>query len=93
VLFNWAQDANADALEAIRSGLDQLAQLDMVVSYHHGPDVAVSDGNWDYALVADFESIEDYQRYAADSTHRDLVESLILPCMSNGATVQFEFLA
>ena len=47
VMFTFNEDATAEAKAAISAGLDEMAKLEVVVDYRHGPDAGVSDGNWD----------------------------------------------
>lgn len=91
VMFTWNDDVSAETKAAIAAGLDKLADLDAVASYHHGPDAGVSDGNWDYVVVGDFKSVDDYKVYATDAGHLDLIADLIKPNINGRAAVQYEF--
>lgn len=90
VMFTWNDTVTADVKDAVSAGLDKLASLDGVLSYQHGPDAGVSDGNWDYVVVGDFATVEDYQAYAVDSGHVELIATLIKPNISGRAAVQYE---
>lgn len=89
VMFKWTDDATDDAKAAISAGLDQMAQLAMVASFVHGPDAAVSDGNWDYVVVADFDNDDNYRAYANDPDHLGLIADTIKPSIAARAAVQF----
>lgn len=91
VLFTFNDDANEDAKAAIAAGLDQMAMLDCVAAFTHGPDAGVSDGNWDYSVAADFADAEAYRVYATDADHLALIETWIKPNISARAAVQFEY--
>lgn len=90
-MFRWADGVTDETRQTIRARLDRLAELDGVAGYSHGPDAGVVEGNFDYAVVADFDSIEDYREYAADAGHRALIEELIKPNIAARAAVQFEY--
>lgn len=90
VMFRWNDDATDEAKAAIAAGLDKLAQMDVVGEYRHGPDAGMSDGNWDYAIVGDFASVDDYQTYATDEGHLTFIADLIRPNISARAGVQYE---
>lgn len=90
VMFKWSDDVADGVKAAVSEGLDELAKLDFVVNYHHGPDAQVSDGNWDYVAVGDFASPADYQSYATDPGHVALVTDLIKPNISARAAVQYD---
>ncbi len=90
VMFRWA-DGVSDATKAeISAGLDRLATLEAVSSYHHGPDLGVSDGNWDYSIVGDFADEAAYRRYATEAGHLALIAELVKPNISARAAVQYE---
>jgi len=91
VMFTWADDVSEESKAAISAGLDQLASLDCVAAYHHGPDAGISDGNWDYVAVGDFDSVDDYRTYASDAGHLQLIADMIKPNISGRAAVQYEF--
>ena len=66
---------------AFRGALAALPdQLDFPVRIRHGRDLGERPTNADYAVVAEFESIEDFNAYLAHPAHIDLprghVESL-----------------
>jgi hypothetical protein len=91
VMFTWADNVSDTTKAAISAGLDELAELDCVTAYQHGPDAGISDGNWDYIAVGDFASVEDYRTYATDAGHLLLITDLIKPNISGRAAVQYEF--
>ena len=91
VMFKWSDDASDDAIAAVRAGLDELAQMECVDTYVHGADVGVSEGNFDYAIVADFESIAAYRTYAGDADHLDFIATVVKPAISARAAVQYHF--
>ncbi len=88
-MFRWNEEVADDVLPAVAAGLDELGQLDVVAAYRHGPDAGVSEGNWDYVVVGDFESVEDYQVYATDAGHLQLIADHIRPNISARAAVQY----
>ena len=90
VMFRWNDDATDEAKTAIAAGLDQLAQMDVVSDYRHGPDAGISEGNWDYVIVGDFASVDDYRAYATDEGHVTFIADLIRPNISARAGVQYE---
>lgn len=73
----------------IGAALDTLAELDVVQGYHHGPDAGLVEGNWDYAVVAEFATVDDYRAYATDTGHLDVIERLIKPNISARAATQY----
>lgn len=90
VMFTWNDAATSEAKAAVAAGLDEMAKLDFVSSFVHGPDAGVSDGNWDYVVVADFAGADEYRTYANDADHLQLIADVIKPAISGRAAVQYE---
>lgn len=89
VMFKWAEGVSDDAKAAVSAGLDELAKLDAVADYRHGPDAGVSEGNYDYVVVGDFTSVDNYKIYATDEDHLTLIADHIKPNISARAAVQY----
>lgn len=91
VMFRWSDEATDEAKAAVAAGLDELAKMDCITTYKHGPDAGVSDGNWDYVAVGDFADVEAYRVYATDTDHVALITDVIKPNISARAAVQYSF--
>ena len=90
VMFKWKPGTDEATKNTISDGLDQLAKLDMVVAYRHGPDVGLRSDTWDYVVVGDFASADDYRSYAVDPSHTSLIADHIAPNIADRAAVQYE---
>lgn len=90
VMFTWNEGVTDETVRAVSDGLSQFAELDVTLAYHHGPDAGVSEGNWEYVVVGDFATVEDYRTYATDPAHVELIAELIRPNISARAAVQYE---
>jgi len=91
VLFTW-DDEMTDELELqFAAELTALAQrLTGVLSYHAGPDVGLVEGNFDFAVVADFEDAESYLGYRDHPEHQEIIGRLSRPHVRTRASVQYE---
>lgn len=91
VMFRWAAHVDAEHIGRVRDGLSALpAAIGVIRSYVHGPDAGVSDGNYDYAVVADFDSVDDWRTYRDHPQHVQLIDELIKGHVTDRAAVQFE---
>ncbi len=90
-MFTWNDGVEEGTRTAISAGLDRLELLDVVADYQHGPDLHLAEGNWDYVVVGDFQTVEDYQSYAANAEHKALISDLIAPNISGRTAVQYEY--
>jgi hypothetical protein len=91
VMFRWADGVDDMHVQAVGAGLDALVDaIPQIRRYHHGPDVGVNDGNFDYVVVGDFDSVEDYLVYRDHPVHLELIRTLIAGRVSERAAVQYE---
>ncbi len=71
----------------------QQAFLDLdcpgTLSYVIGDDLGLREGNWSFAIVADFTDAEAYRAYDQDAAHNQARAGLI-PMTEQIARVQFE---
>ncbi len=58
-------------------------------AYHAGPDAGLVEGNFDYAVVADFEDAESYLAYRDHPAHRAVIEQTITPIRQR-VSVQYQ---
>jgi len=88
-LFTWKPGTTDDQVRALHEALATLPGLiPEIRSYRTGADAGLSVGNDRYAVVAEFDDVEAYQRYAADPRHRDMIERLVKPLLGTRHAVQ-----
>ena len=91
VLFTWTQDATEAQQHAMAGELRKLPDaVDSIRAYHLGPDAGVNPGNFDFAVVADFDDAGGYRTYRDHPAHRAVVEQYVNPIVSRRAAVQYE---
>lgn len=91
VLLSWKPEADEAAREAVLSGLRSLPeQCPEILSYTVGADAELSEGNHDLALVATFNTVDDYQTYVTNEAHVAVINEHIKPILAGRAAVQFE---
>jgi len=90
-MFEWIEGVDNADLDAIAAALDALvAAVPEVVSYVHGPDLGVSEGNFDYVIVGDYASVEDYAVYRDHPEHQRIIAEMIKPFVAKRAAVQYQ---
>ena len=90
VMFRWKPETPAEAVAEITERLEGLpAIIPQLQAYRLGPDAGVNPGNFDFVVVADFDSSDDYLAYRDDETHRAIAETLIAPRIADRAAVQY----
>jgi hypothetical protein len=91
VMFQWADHVDVDHIARVRDTLDALPeQIPQIRGYVHGTDVGVSEGNFDYAIVADFDRVDDWRSYRDHPAHVLFVEELVTGHVANRAAVQYQ---
>jgi len=91
VMFKWNDDVDTDHIERVRDRLSGLpTAIDVIRSYVHGSDVGVSDGNYDYVVVADFDNVNDYRTYRDHPDHVLMIEELVKGRVADRAAVQYQ---
>lgn len=92
VLFRWKPDASETGKESVRAGLAELpGAIPQIRSYQFGDDAGVAEGNFDFAVVADFDNESDYRVYAAHERHQTLIAERIRPLVAERVAVQYAF--
>lgn len=90
-MFRWSDQVDDDHVRRVREAYDELASLAGGLRHHaHGSDVGVSEGTFDYHVVADFESVADWRAYRDHPAHVLLVEELISGHVIDRAAGQFQ---
>lgn len=88
-LFRFAAGTSVEQIGALSAGLSELPQvIPEIRSYRHGRDVGVNPTSWDYAVIGEFATPEDYLTYRDHPVHQHLIRTLVLPIVSDRAGVQ-----
>lgn len=89
-MFRFAGGTTNEQIDAIDAALTEMRrEIDVLVGYRHGRDAGITDGAWDYAVVASLYDSEDYAAYRDHPRHRTIVDDLIKPLVVEAARIQF----
>jgi hypothetical protein len=77
--------------EAVDQALQALLGLrpDGLIEMRAGRDAGLRDGNWGYAITADFVDEDAYRRYDLEEEHNRIRRELFAPISASIARVQF----
>jgi hypothetical protein len=90
VMFRWKPGTAEDALAALERALRELpGQVPDIQTYRFGADARAAEGNFDFAIVADFADEAAWRRYAAHPAHQKLIAERIRPIVAERAAVQY----
>ncbi|MGH3398861.1 MAG: Dabb family protein [Streptosporangiaceae bacterium] len=95
VMFTWTPEATLEQKERVLTELRTLPPLMAGLrAYHAGPDAGLAPGkapgNFDFAVVADFDDAGSYLAYRDHPAHRAVIDERIRPIMAGRSAVQYE---
>ncbi len=91
ILLQFRDGTTATERQALAEALAGLpAAIPEIRGYRFGDDARLVEGNWDFALVADFDSAAGYQVYRTHPAHLAVIERFIKPILKTRAAVQFD---
>ena len=91
-MFKFNEHADEDSRAALIESMDMLAAtIPQIVTMCHGADLGFREGNFDYGVVVDFASPEDYRAYSEDPVHREMIATRLRPIISERAAIQFRY--
>ena len=91
MMMRFQRDVTGDQKQALIDGLAGMPEImDYLRRYEYGFDLGLSDGTFDFGLIADFDSEEDWRRYSEDPDHQILIHNLIRPVAEVVVRVQLE---
>ncbi|MER6950628.1 Dabb family protein [Nonomuraea sp. NPDC000554] len=89
VLFTWTEAATEEQKATVAAELRKLpGVIPQLRAYTVGADAGINQGNYEFAVVADFDSVDDYLVYRDHPQHQAVIAEHIRPIMAGRAAVQ-----
>lgn len=89
VLLKWADSATDAQKQAVTDGLAKLpALISELKRYDLGSDAGISEGNHDFAIVAEFDDVDGFAVYRDHPEHLKVIAENIKPILAGRAAVQ-----
>ena len=89
-MFKWNEDVTAEHVSSVAAALDSLVDgIPEIKGYKHGPDAGLSDQNFDYVVIGDFDSADDYIVYRDHPLHQQMIAELIAGRIVTRSAVQY----
>ena len=90
-MFTFTNDVTAEDVRAIDEGLAGLpGVIKEIRGYSFGSDLGFGDGNYDYAVIGEFGSAEDFHTYSTHPVHVQVLETRIKPVLDSVARIQID---
>ncbi len=86
-LFRWKEGVPLDPAAIVRK-LTTIAEGMNALHFEAGPALELGHPTYDFAVVADFATAEDYLAYREDPGHRSYVNDVLLPAAADVAAIQ-----
>jgi hypothetical protein len=91
VLFTFTPQTTTEQQEELARQLRTLpGAIAEIRDYHVGLDAGLNPGNNQFAVVADFDNVEDYLFYRDHPVHQKIIETYVQPVVATRAAVQYE---
>lgn len=91
VMFRWSPEASLADQAAVASRLGELpAAISSIRAYRFGADAGINEGNYDFAVVADFDDVAGYVAYRDHPAHRAVIADRIAPIVADSVAVQYD---
>lgn len=92
VNFRWNSESSPEHIAALEEALSGLpAKLPGLRRYAYGSDAGINEGNFDFAVVAEFDDSDGYLAYRDNDEHARIIQTLIAPYLESRTVVQFAF--
>ena len=91
VVFRWDGEMTDAMEQQFAAELTALApRLTGLRSFRCGPDAGILEGNFDFAVVADFDDAASYLAYRDNAEHQAIISRFSGPHAQARAAVQYE---
>lgn len=91
VVFRFTDEATDARVDALAAGLDTMPEaVGLMLDYRHGRDLGLLEGTWDYVVVAEFATSDDFMAYRDHPDHQALIRDLVEPIVAERVSVQHE---
>jgi hypothetical protein len=88
LLINWRADADPAHVDDAIARSVALRSLDCITALECGTKLGLVDDSYDFAVTIDFESLQQWQAYQQDPTHR-AAAAVVRPLVASLARIQF----
>lgn len=91
VILDWNADTDASHIEAFSAALADLpALIPEIRTYEFGPDLGLTPGNGQFAILATFDDASAYETYRDHPEHRRVIEQFIAGRIASRSAAQID---
>jgi hypothetical protein len=90
VLLNWHEGVTENTIATVTSGFANLANgISEIKHYSFGTNMNLAGSNYEYALVAQFDTIEEFNAYVVHPKHQHFMDTVTSPIVKSYGAVQY----
>jgi formyltetrahydrofolate synthetase len=90
VLLNWHEGVTENTIATVTSGFANLANgISEIRHYSFGVNMNLAVSNYEYALVAQFDTIEEFNAYVVHPKHQHFMDTVTSPIVKSYGAVQY----
>ncbi len=90
VMFRWKKSVRDSTIDTLHEALrDMRKRIGGIVNFTFGDDACGGRDSYDFAVVADFASYDDFMQYSRHPRNRELSMKLLAPMIRERASAQF----
>ena len=91
VMFRWQEGVTDAHVASVSAALATLpALIPQIVSFRYGADLRTVPNNFDFAVSAQFASLDDYLVYRDHPDHQAMEQTYLVPFIVERASEQFD---
>ena len=91
VLLKFKEETTQENLDSIKASLQSMpGAISEIADYSFGQDLCVSANTADLGIIADFESVEQFEVYSKHPHHVSAIKNVIKPHVAAKTAMQFE---
>ena len=89
-MFRWKKSVRDSTIDTLHEALrDMRKRIGGIVNFTFGDDACGGRDSYDFAVVADFASYDDFMQYSRHPRNRELSMKLLAPMIRERASAQF----
>ena len=90
VMMQWQDGTSDEQVQAVLDGLGTMPDLvPGILRYEFGTDLGIREETFDLVLVADFDSVDDFDTYSSHPEHLAVIAASIRPIVDTAVRVQY----
>lgn len=90
-MFTFKPDAPEETPASLAAELSQLpGKVPSISAYAYGADLGLREGNYDFAVIADFENEADFRTYVDHPDHVAFIQDHLRPVLAERVSIQIE---